>query len=170
MYPKVDFPKGENIIFNNDYCNLQFEFPSYGITEKDEFFFDEKPTDPCWFDIRINSLNADLHCSYSPITKANNFDKLVNDAFKLAGKHNIKADYRKESLIHNPDANVYGLLFMIEGPVATPIQFYLTDSTEHFFRASLYYNDKVDPDSTQIITDFLFNDVEHMIETFSWKE
>lgn len=169
MYPRVNFPQGDNIVIQQEYCNLTFEFPDYANVERDSFFFEGQPSDPCWFDLQIPALNAEIHCSYSPIENRDKFDDLINDAFKLAGKHNIKANYRKESLIENKMENVYGLLFNIEGPVATPIQFYLTDSTTNFFRGSLYFNDKVDPDSTQVLVDFLSLDINHMIETFKWK-
>lgn len=168
MYPKVEYPSRNITQFNEDYCNFTFEFPDYGTVHQEESFFDEKPKDPCWFDLEIKSLNAQIHCSYSPV-KIGEFDDLVNDAFKLTGKHNIKAEFRRESLIENKENEVYGLLFELEGPVATPIQFYLSDSTRHFFRASLYYNDKVNPDSTQVITEFLYQDIQHMIETFRWR-
>ena len=168
MYPKVEYPTGEKVRVSSDFCDFSFEFPEYGTLRQETSFFDEKPKDPCWFDLNIENLNAQLHCSYSPI-KEGNFDQLVNDAFKLTAKHNSKAEFRKESLIENQENNVYGLLFELEGPVATPIQFYLSDSTNHFFRASLYYNDKVNPDSTQVITEFLFEDIQHLIETFRWK-
>ncbi len=169
MYPRVDFPQGTMVRVQQDYCKLSFEFPDYSTTVRDSFFFDGQPADPCWFDLRIPALNAEIHCSYTAIDDKTKFDDLISDAFKLAGKHNTKANYRKESLIENKVEKVYGLLFNIEGPVATPIQFYLTDSTSNFFRGSLYFNDKVDPDSTKVLVDFLSKDINHMIETFTWR-
>ena len=167
MYPRIEFPPRNIAIMNMDYCPLVFEFPDFATVKQEKNFFEEKAKDPCWFNLDIKPLNSIIYCSYSPID--DNFDKLVKDAFKMAGKHNIKADYRKESLIENPKKNVYGLMFNIEGPVATPIQFFLTDSVRHFFRASLYFNSEVNPDSTKIVLDFLSRDINHMIETFEWK-
>ena len=169
MYPRIEFPQKNFKTFLTDYCELKFSFPDYGVLQKDTLFFDEQPAHPCWFSLEMDSLNAQLHCSYYNISKKDNFDKLLLDAFNLAGKHNIKANYRKESVIESPQKKVYGLLFDIEGPVATPLQFYLTDSTTHFFRASLYFYDKVNPDSTQILVDFIRPDILHLIETFEWK-
>ncbi|MBK8548048.1 MAG: hypothetical protein IPL63_11950 [Saprospiraceae bacterium] len=92
--------------------------------------------------MRIDTLLASVHCNYVEISKENTLDKLVNDAFTIAGKHNIKANGRTESIIKN-DNGVKGLFFDIDGPVAMPVQFYLTDNTKHFFRGSLYFNAKV---------------------------
>lgn len=170
MYPRVVFPDRNPVRVSPESCEFSFTFPDFGVVKKDSFFFGEEPIHPCWFDVQIQDLNAVLYCCYYPISTSNSLDKLIIDAFAMAGKHNLKANYRRESLIENPGERVFGLLFDIEGPVATPVQFFLTDSTHHFFRASLYFNDKVDPDSTKIVLDFLKPDISKMIESFSWQK
>lgn len=168
MYPKVDFPKKTFGSFDQNYCNMTFEYPDYLDIKKDTAFFDEKPKDPCWFDLESKELNASIHFSYYPITNRARFDELVKDVFKLVGEHNIKANYRNEELIDNQKFDVHGLYFEIEGAVASPLQFYLTDSTRNFVRASLYFNAKVDQDSTKIVYDFIKSDIDRMIETWKW--
>jgi gliding motility-associated lipoprotein GldD len=113
-------------------------------------------------------LNASLYCSYYRITKDKSISALINDAFNIAGKHNIKANYRRETIIENKNG-VKGILFDIEGPVASPVQFYLTDDKNHFFRASLYFNSKVNPDSTAPVLSFIKTDIDTLISTFRWK-
>lgn len=168
MFPKVEYPVKEYQKFEQSYCNFTFDFPVYASIEKEESFFEEKPLNPCWFDIVIPSLNGRIHCSYFDIKNDQSFDKLVSDAFKLTGQHNIKANYRDEMLIEKPN-NVSGVIFDVDGPVASPTQFYLTDSTNHFLRGALYFNNKVDPDSMAPVHDFIKRDIAKMIETFSWK-
>lgn len=168
MYPKVIYPDKEYVTFDTSLCNFAFRFPSYGQIEKDSFIFEGKPNHPCWFDIQIPTLNASLHCSYYKITKEKDLTSLINDAFTIAGKHNIKANYRKESNIENK-YGIKGILFDIEGPVASPSQFYLTDGKDHFFRASLYFNSKVNPDSTAPVLTFLKTDIDSLVASFRWK-
>lgn len=168
MYPKVIYPDKEYVLFDTTLCNFKFRFPTYGNIVKDSFIFDGQPSHPCWFDIQIPSLNASLHCSYYLITKEKDLSSLINDAFTIAGKHNIKANYRKESDIENK-YGVKGIFFEIEGPVASPSQFYLTDGKDHFFRASLYFNSKVNPDSTAPVLAFLKTDIDSLITSFQWK-
>jgi len=168
MYPKIDFPEKDYKLAVFLTCPFEFEQPSYATIVKDNLPSDEGVNKDCWFDMRIDTLQTSLYCSYVEITKENNLDKLINDAFNIAGKHNIKANARKESVI-NTENGIEGLLFEIDGPVATPIQFYLTDSKKHFFRASLYFNAKVNPDSTAPILKFVSTDIEKMLETFRWK-
>jgi gliding motility-associated lipoprotein GldD len=169
MFPRVIYPEKTYSSFDTSICNFTFRIPNYSKIVKDSFIFEGAPTHPCWFDIEIKDLNATLHCSYYEITEKKNLSELINDAFNIAGKHNIKANYRKETVINNT-SGVKGILFDIEGPVASPVQFYLTDEKMHFFRASLYFNSKVNPDSTAPVLQFLKADVDSLISTFNWKK
>ncbi len=165
-FPKVEFPDRTYHNFDANYCGFRFEYPQYAIVEQDTSFFDEKPVDPCWFDLRIPAFDARLHCSYHPIEE--DFDKLRSDAFSLANKHNIKANYIDELPIEKPNG-VKGFVFNIEGPVASPFQFYLTDAEDkHFLRASLYFHTQARPDSLAPVLDFVKTDLMHMINTFEW--
>lgn len=167
-FPKIDFPEKNYTIFDKDYCSFTFEYPDYIEVVKDQFFFDDKPVDECWFDLSLTPFNGDLHCSYIPLIDRAHFDKMVNDAFTMVGKHNIKAQYRDDFPIQKD--GVSGILFELKGDVASNLQFYLTDSTKHFFRASLYFNSKVYPDSIAPIYDFVKQDILHVIETFEWED
>ena len=167
MYPRVDFPERGYQAYDNSDCNYVFEYPNYAEVKQDQYQFGDQAANACWFNLEFPNLNASLHCDYTEIGKES-FGSLLQDAFKIVGKHNIKANFREESVIHN-EQNVGGLLFNIKGPVATPYQFYLSDTTQHFFRASLYFNSQVNPDSMQVIHDFIKTDIDHMIKTFEWK-
>ena len=168
MYPKVDYPERKAVNFDETYCKMSFVYPDYFEVNQDKYFFDSKPVDPCWFDLQASSLNSQLHCSYIPIKNRTHFDKLVQDAFKITSKHNQKANYRKEQLIENKEEGVYGVLFEHEGPVASPLQFFVTDSTSNFFRGSLYFKSKVNPDSIAPVYSFVKQDVLELIESFKW--
>jgi len=169
MYPRIVFP--EKVVEQKDisYCNFSFEAPTYIKVVQDQYFFEDEIIHPCWFDLKAEGLNAELHSSYYPLSSRLQLDTLVNDAFKVTHKHNSKANYIDDLVINRPDAKVYGLLFDVDGPVASPVQFYLTDSTDNFFRASLYFNSKVNPDSTDIVLDFLMADVNTIIGSWEWE-
>jgi gliding motility-associated lipoprotein GldD len=57
----------------------------------------------------------------------------------------------------------------MKGNTASPIQFYLTDSTKDFFRAALYFNNIPNQDSLAPVIDYLREDIMMMMETFRWK-
>ncbi len=167
-FPKVNFPEKNYISFKTDYCDFTFERPEYSIIQQDTMFFDENPIHPCWFDVFIPQFDARIHCSYYPIDKKNSFDKLTNDAFTMANKHNLKANYIDDLVIKKPNG-VGGIVFNIEGPVASPFQFYLSDTTAHFLRGALYFNTQTRPDSLKPVIDFVKTDIMHMINTFEWQ-
>jgi gliding motility-associated lipoprotein GldD len=135
---------------------------------KRENFFDEKPAHPCWFDLDAAALGVKIHCSYYAITSGKEFDELVTDAFKMADRINQRANYMDEIRIANANG-VSGLLMEFSGSAASPLHFYLTDSTTHFLKASLYYQSKVVPDSLAPITEFLREDLATMINTMHFE-
>ena len=165
-YPKVDYPKGSYKVVNTQDCDFEFEIPDYVKIIKDSLYFDKAAPD-CWFNIIYPKLKANLHCSYYPITNLKQIEKMGNDAFVLANKHTTKADFIDEIEIHKPN-NVHGYAFSIEGNVASPFQFFLTDSTQHYFRGSLYFDTKTEVDSIGPILNFVKTDIMHMINTFNW--
>lgn len=169
MYPRVTFPQKEFQLMDVEECPFQMQKPVYAIYQKDSLKTQEEASFSCWFDLYVEALNAIYHFSYISFDNRQGFDKLVADAFEMADKHNIKASYRDEINISFPEKSVYGLIFEIDGPVASPLQFYLTDSTHHFLRGSLYFNDVVDRDSIKPVYEFMKSDLNPMLESFEWK-
>jgi gliding motility-associated lipoprotein GldD len=169
LFPYVEYPVRMDTTFDHSICPFTFQYPNYLNYRQDSFYFGEKPLNDCWFDLNSQQLGASIHCSYYPITSRARFDELVDDAFIITGKHNIRANARRESVISGR-AGVGGILFEVSGPVASPVQFFLTDSTHHFFRGSLYFNATVNPDSTAPVLAFMRKDLETILNTFEWKK
>jgi len=167
MYPRVDFPERNLETFQTDYCNFTFEKPSYTQVIQDEKFFDEDAKDPCWFDLYYPAFDAKIHCSYYPIDSKERFIKLKNDAFVLSQKHNIVANYIDEIPVSKSES-VKGFIFSLEGEVASPVQFYLSDEKTNFLRGALYFNTKSRPDSLAPMVNFIKADVLKLVETFEW--
>ncbi len=167
-YPRVVYPTRAYKPFDASYCRFTFDMPVYTTVEQDTSFFDEKPTNPCWFDLVYPDFNARLHCSYYPIDRSNTFEKLRADAFKMADTHNVKAEFIEELPISKPDGTI-GFVFDIEGPTASSFQFYLSDSTRHFMRGALYFNTQINTDSLGPVLEFVKVDVMHLINTFKWQ-
>ncbi|MEM9990499.1 MAG: hypothetical protein AAF738_01980 [Bacteroidota bacterium] len=168
-YPKVNYPEREYVRLDKDYCAFSFEYPSYMNVVQDKRYFDEESKHECWFDLYMEAFDSRLHCTYYPIQSRDDFEKLLVDAFELAGKHNSRADYIEERPIQQA-GNVKGFGFEIEGPAASPFQFFVTDSTQHFFRASLYFNTQARPDSLAPVYQFVKHDINKIIETFQWQQ
>lgn len=167
-FPKVEFPEKKYQPFQEGYCDFTFQYPMYATIEQDTQYFDEKPKHPCWFNIFIPQFDSRIHCSYYPVTSEKDFEELRSDAFELANKHNIKANFIDELPVKKPDGTE-GFVFDIDGAVASPFQFYLSDGKRHFLRGALYFNTQSRPDSLAPVLDFVKSDIMEMINTLEWK-
>ncbi|MCQ2311453.1 MAG: gliding motility lipoprotein GldD [Paludibacteraceae bacterium] len=122
---------------------------------------------PLWINVHYPSIDATVHCSYLPIQ--NNLPQLLNDAQEFVYSHSVKATAIPEQEYVDSINHVYGMYYELEGNTATPIQFYLMDSTKHFFRAAVYINTIPNQDSLTPVIDFLKVDTRHLVESFRWR-
>lgn len=124
--------------------------------------------DNFWIDIYYPKLNATIYCSYKPV-KGNLID-LLEDTRKIVYKHSVRADGIGEKVFDRPEKNVHGILYDLKGNTASSVQFILTDSTRHFFRGALYFNNVPNKDSIAPMSNYIREDVFRMMESFEWKK
>jgi len=141
----------------------RFDIPDYSKVVPDN----DKISEPDWIDLRIPSHKAEVNISYKKVE--NNLEKLLEDSRTLAYKHTIKADAINERIFINPEKKVYGTIYLIDGNAASPLQFYLTDSTRNFLRGALYIREVPNIDSLRPVIDYLTPDVIRLIESTEWK-
>lgn len=163
---KIDLPKHQYQTFNVAGYPYSFDYPTYANVVKDTNFFGEK-AEPFWINIDFPQFAGRMYISYKDIGK-NNLSKMVNDAFALTYKHTSKATGIDDSVLSTPNG-VHGIFFKVGGNAATARQFYLTDSTKHFLRGALYFEATPNEDSMRVVTNFLQEDLLHLINTFKWK-
>jgi gliding motility-associated lipoprotein GldD len=161
-YFRIDFPVKSYRVYDS-ICPYTFEYPTYGFIVQD----DDKNAEPCWFNIVFKGYKGKIHLSYKPVNK--NIDKYIEDSHMLAYKHTIKADGIEEILVSDPKRKVYGLVYDIKGNTASSVQFFITDSTKHFLRGSLYFESIPNKDSLAPSISFFRKDILHLIETLKWK-
>ena len=159
-YPRLSLPKAGYEKWTNK-CNVFFKKP---ISTNIETL----KKDSCFFNISYPSLNAKVHCSYIPVN--GNLKEIIDQEYKLREKHNQFSTNVKEKVFHNEIKNVHALLFHISGTqAATPLQFFITDSINHFFRGTLYFNTSPNNDSLATAIDFVRTDIDTLVESFEWK-
>lgn len=172
-HPSVPRPMGYNRIDIPSYKYSEYKFKQFSITYSDLAkvqMQDSKRSDSeIWFDILYPSYKAVLHCTYLPLQKQN-LSKILEDNHRLVYSHVSMADGIRQTQYLNTEKNISGTLYHIEGDVATPIQFYVTDSVSHFLRGSLYYESvvKINIDSVAPVTEMISKDIQHLIETLLW--
>lgn len=166
-YFKIDLPQHVYRTFDQPGYPYSFEYPVYANVLRDSSFFESNPENPYWINIDFPRFNAKIYVSYKDIGR-NTFDKLRDDAFKMAFKHTSKASSIDQTQIQTPNG-VGGIFFNVGGNAATAHQFFVTDTTRHFLRGALYFDSTPNEDSLKPVNDFLQEDMSHLINTFRWK-
>lgn len=162
-YFRIDLPEKQYVTLDT-MPRYSFEYPVYATITPDYYSLNEKD----WANVVFPSFKGTVHISYKNVE--NNLSEYVEDAYRMITKHITKATGIRDSVVINKDKNVFGLVYFLDGEgVASPLQFYLTDSTEHFLRGSLYFNTYPNNDSLQPVIDFITDDVRHLIQTLEWK-
>ena len=161
-YFRIDLPEHSYQTF--DTPKLPFTFDYAEIAN-----FTTQDTNGCvWIHLNYPQQHAALEMTYLPVR--NNLRELMMNDEKFVEFHFQKADDVVDSYIYDKEAEVYGKVFDIKGKeVACPLQFWLTDSTEHYLRASLYFNFAPNNDSLQPVIDYIREDVMQLVGSFKWK-
>jgi len=163
-YIRIELPEKVYQPIETD-CPFSFENAAYSTFVPDK----RTNSEPCWFNIEYPQFKATLHFSYKSVN--NNLANFLEESRSLTNKHISKASAIDENLIIRSDARVFGMLYLIEGAeAASPLQLYLTDSTDHFLRGALYFNVSPNNDSLAPVIELLRDDVLHIIETLEWRK
>jgi gliding motility-associated lipoprotein GldD len=162
-YLRLDLPKHEYLNFKENECSYSFEYAK--IYEISNVSNDLGKT--CHKDIHLGPLNGILHFSYIKMEKP--LGEYIDFAIDKVDEHKVKATAIEDSIILRPKDRVFGTFFELQGDVASPFQFYLTDSVSRFVSGVVYMNKTPKYDSLKPSLDYLKIDLFQMIKTFSWE-
>jgi len=184
-YFKIDFPERKYVKFEKEGFPYSFEYPVYAAIVRDTTYFDSTADNPFWVNVDFPLFRGKIFISYKTIggnsiyklktsngyrdsSAVNTFPNLVNDAYKLTFKNDVKAYSIEDSVIHTPNG-ITGIFFKVGGSVATSKQFFLSDTVKHFLRGALYFDATPNEDSLAPVNNFLQEDLKHLINTLHWK-
>ena len=157
-YLRIDLPPKKDTLFSLEYCPFYF-------TTSDYFSVEQKNN--CWLDLKYKKHNTTIHLTYKKVD--NNLIELLEESRDMVYKHTIKADAINEKTYLNHLHKTYGTMYDIKGPVASSVQFHITDSLKNFIRGALYFETNPNPDSLQPVIDYIRYDIIRIIETLQWK-
>lgn len=159
-YLKIDLPEREYNLYK-DSCSFSFSKPDY---------FKVQPADgsSCNKDILLDKLNGTIHLSV--INMDTTLAAYVNYAIDKVDEHKVKAIAINDTNFINSGNSAYGTFFELQGNVATPFQFYLTDSVSRFMSGVIYFNSRPNYDSIRPVLNFVKEDLYQMMETMKWEE
>lgn len=156
-FMRLDFPESIYERYESE-CPYSFELPDYMVVkDKDS---------SCHKDIIFDRFNGMINLTY--MTLDSNLPVNIELSRKLAYEHSRFADAIEEAVYLNPDNDTYGLRYNIIGNTASPYQFYVTDSINHFLRGALYFNAAPNYDSIRPTLDYVVKDIDNLIETIQW--
>lgn len=162
-YLRLEVPDHSYQLFEDE-CAYRFELSNLYKAEP----VIENGQATCHKDIQLGPLNGAIHLSYIDMTEP--LAAYVNFVNDKVDEHKVKASAINDQNFLNPKTRVFGTLFELEGDVASPFQFYLTDSLTRFVSGVVYFNSMPNYDSLKPTLDYLKVDIEHLINTFEWKE
>ncbi len=167
-YFKVDTPANHSYrIFDKEGFPYTFEYPVYCEIQQDTVFTKDQQN-KYWINMYMKELGGIINITYKEITKETPFYKLIDDSWGLSYFHHERADYIDNRALDNPNG-VQCMIFTVGGNAATRYQFAATDSSHHFLRGALYFDVTPNADSLKPATDFLLQDIEHMLNTLKWR-
>jgi gliding motility-associated lipoprotein GldD len=161
-YNRIDKPDYRYETFETD--NFIFLYPSIAKIE----ILKEEDKSKFWFNMHYPIYEATIFCSYMEITPKT-LNGVLEDNYQLAFSHALQANGIEQAIYEHRNNKVSGIIYKIEGNVATPLQFYATDSVRNFFRGSLYFDNKVREDSVSPVINYINEDIEKLISSLMWK-
>ena len=163
-YHRIDLPERAYQRLDSTLCPYSFDYPVASILQSVA-----NAENPCWMNIHYPALNATIYLSYKAIGPDASLNAMVAETQRLTYKHVVKASSIEEKLIYRAEDRQFGILYEVGGAAASATQFYITDSTQHFLRGSMYFYSKPEPDSLAMVIDYVLEDVRHLVESFQWK-
>ncbi len=163
-YMRIDLPEKTYRLFDSIGYPYRFESPIYAKLVPDT---ESYKYEPFWLNIQLPA-KATIHLSYKRINK--NLTALLDDTHNFVYRNVVKADAIDETLFRIEHKKIYGMIYELGGNVASSIQFYATDSTRHFLRGALYFNETPNYDFLAPMIDYYKADILHLLETLDWKQ
>ncbi|WP_194766629.1 gliding motility lipoprotein GldD [Tamlana sp. I1] len=164
---RLEYPEPNYKEINFD---LPFTFEINKLATKVSVNEVKAPTKSYGVNLEYPSLRGTLFLTYKSIDNSEkNLNDFLRDAQNFTQKHTIKADEIPVTAYLNKQRKVYGAFAEVKGNVASPAQFYVTDSVQHFLTGSLYFYAKPNYDSILPAAQYIEKDIKHIMETVTWK-
>lgn len=164
-YNRIDLPAAAYQPLQDEHP-YTFEYSKHAKIRPDSSMIAQ----PHWINIIYPSLGANVQLTYKAINdNPKMLNDLIEDARKLTGKHQIKAYSIEEMEIRTPQGDIASV-FELEGEIPSQFQFYVTDTTTHFFRGALYFTTATQNDSLAPVIEYVKKDIVHMLNTLEFKD
>lgn len=143
----------------------QFDISTAAVVLPDSSPLAEKD----WIYLYYPKLDANIQLTYKHVRRdPARLRDFIDDAYKLAGKHQIRATAVQQQTIVTQTGKT-ATLIRLQGDVPTPFQFYTTDSTTHYLRGAIYFPTATKNDSLAPVIEYLERDALRLLNTLRWR-
>jgi gliding motility-associated lipoprotein GldD len=164
-YLRLDYPKPEYELIDDKEFPFFFEANSR-LSEILDIDINLESID---FIINYNQLNAQINFQYKNVNSKEKLNAYILDLKTAIETHSMMANSVKIKDYSLKEKNIFGRIFDLSGSVASPYQFYLTDSINNIISGFVYFNIKPNYDSILPAINYIENDIIYLIESFDWK-
>ncbi|CAH8284514.1 gliding motility-associated lipoprotein GldD [Mariniflexile fucanivorans] len=166
-YLRLDYPKAQYRKMN---LEVPFYFETNSLASDIKYKKLRAAKESYGINIEYPSLKGTIFLTYKAIDGDSiTLMEYLKDAQKFTLEHTIKADEIPVFPYENNERKVYGVFSEVKGNVASPAQFYVTDSIKHFLVGSLYFYAKPNYDSILPAANYLQKDMIQIMESLHWK-
>ena len=159
---RLEFEKPTYDTFSNESSGLNFiyndAYSTFEIVSDEKIVLGYK-------DIKIRIVLSDVG-----LENLSSFEESIQNFYMFLEPHRKKSNQISIKEFTSADNNRFAKVFEMRGPVASPLQFYVTDSTNHFLFGSMNIMEKSDYDSIYPSIMYVKNDIFSIIESVNWEE
>tara|TARA_B100000900_G_scaffold334526_1_gene295857 strand:+ start:227 stop:805 length:579 start_codon:yes stop_codon:yes gene_type:complete len=159
---RLEFEKATYDTFSNESSGLNFIYND--AYSSFEMVSDEKIV------LRYKDIKINIVLSYVELENISSFEESTQNFYMFLEPHRKKSNEISIKEFTSSDNNRFAKVFEMRGPVASPLQFYVTDSTDHFLFGSMNVMEKSDYDSIYPSVMYVKNDIFSIIESVNWEE
>ena len=161
VYHRIDLPTKTKRVAVDSPCEWESVAPMNSKFKVD-------PKNECWITWDFPEYNSEVFLTYLPIKNPEDLRTLLDEMHQLSYDHQKKANDIKVDANKLQSGNLI-LEYNITGNAATPYQFCITDSTNHYMRGSLYFRNTPNYDSIAPVLDYLKQEIHVYLDSLKWK-
>ena len=159
---RLEFEKPMYDTFSSEFSKLNFIFNNaYASFEK----VSDKKTVLRYKDIKIDIVLSDIQ-----LENTSSIEESLQNFYMFLEPHRKKSNQTSVKEFVSADNKRFAKVFEMRGPVASPLQYYVTDSINNFLFGSMNLTEKSDYDSIYPSVMYVKNDIFSIIESVNWEK
>jgi gliding motility-associated lipoprotein GldD len=159
---RLEFEKPMYDTFSSESSKLNFIYNNASASFK--IISEEKTV------LRYKHIKIDILLSNIQLENTSSFEESLQNFYMFLEPHRKKSNQISVKEFISADNKRFAKVFEMRGPVASPFQFYVTDSINNFLFGSMNLIQKSDYDSIYPSVMYVKNDIFSIIESVNWEE